>query len=56
MELDDFKQKCAGISSWAHLATVRRDGTPEIGFMAITPTCVLWLANDGIAGSERWSA
>ena len=141
MELSDFKEKCAGISPWAHLATVRPDGspdvspvhpcwegdtlwimvflgsvkvrnvagnphvalhwqvtedgnggevwgtaevhtdlatkerlwtgvfdydlnlfapagptTPEVGFMAVTPTRALWLANYGIAGSDRWSA
>jgi hypothetical protein len=30
MELSDLKQKCAHLSPWAHLATVRPDGSPDV--------------------------
>jgi general stress protein 26 len=37
MELDDIKQKAREPSSWAHIATVRADGTPDV-----TPVHPCW--------------
>ena len=32
------------------------DGSPDVGFIAITPTRALWLGAYGMSGTERWSA
>jgi general stress protein 26 len=37
MELDDIKQKARDLSPWAHIATVRADGTPDV-----TPVHPCW--------------
>ncbi len=37
MDLDDIKQKAASLSPWAHIATVRPDGTPDV-----TPVHPCW--------------
>jgi general stress protein 26 len=37
MELDDIKQKASELSPWAHIATVRADGTPDV-----TPVHPCW--------------
>ncbi|HAP76571.1 MAG TPA: hypothetical protein DCR14_10850 [Acidimicrobiaceae bacterium] len=37
MDLDEIKQKAAALSPWAHIATVRPDGTPDV-----TPVHPCW--------------
>ncbi len=37
MDLNDIKQKAATLSPWAHIATVRADGTPDV-----TPVHPCW--------------
>ena len=37
MDLDDIKQKASDLSPWAHIATVRADGTPDV-----TPVHPCW--------------
>ncbi len=37
MELNDIKQKAAALSPWAHIATVRPDGSPDV-----TPVHPCW--------------
>jgi general stress protein 26 len=32
------------------------DGSPEVGFLAVTPSRALWLGGASVGGSERWSA
>lgn len=32
------------------------DASPEVGFIAVTPSRALWLGGAGVGGSERWSA
>ena len=72
MNLDDVRQKGRALSPWAHMATVGADGkpdvspvhpcwdgdsgSPEVGFLAVTPSRALWLGGAVVGGSERWSA
>lgn len=37
MDLNDIRQKAASLSPWAHIATVRPDGTPDV-----TPVHPCW--------------
>ena len=37
MNLDDVRQRAASLSPWAHIATVRDDGTPDV-----TPVHPCW--------------
>jgi general stress protein 26 len=32
------------------------EGSPEVGFLAVTPSRALWLGGAAVGGSERWSA
>ncbi|MET0910529.1 MAG: hypothetical protein ABWZ99_13775 [Ilumatobacteraceae bacterium] len=56
--LETVKEFAAGLSMWAHLATVGADNRPDpdTGLLAITPQRALILEQYGIGGARGWTA